>query len=159
MFSSHAGEKSSLQSTCKNMTGFRSLKMQCCCLPMWATPASVGWELQLFDKDTCHVLAGAIWNTLRDNECFNVVARQCFVDASHKGHLMVKAKGFEFRPALLIEYCLKFFFRTEVRHGQVEAGNPHRGQLQACQTWSVFVSVPASYCNGPWVQAIRCQSL
>ena len=40
-----------------------------------------GCELQFVHKDTRKVLADPIWSTLRDNHCFYVVARQCFVDA------------------------------------------------------------------------------
>ena len=43
--------------------------------------STFGCELQFVHKDTRKVLADPIWSTLRDNHCFYVVARQCFVDA------------------------------------------------------------------------------
>ena len=62
-------------------------------LPYLGDSSTFGCELQFVNKDTCQVLADPIWNTLRDNHCFNVVAKQCFVDALHKGHLTGEGKA------------------------------------------------------------------
>ena len=56
-------------------------------LPCLGDSSTFGCELQFVHKDTHEVLVDPIWNTLRDNNCFNVIVRQCFVDAEHKGHL------------------------------------------------------------------------
>ena len=45
-------------------------------LPYLGDSSTFGCELQFVNKDTCQVLADPIWNTLRDNHCFNVVAKQ-----------------------------------------------------------------------------------
>ena len=82
----------------------------------------------------------AIRSTLRDNHCFFVVARQCFVDVAQKD----TAKPNECHLARLIEFCLKLFpstrnFHTEVRHVQVEAGIRVVGEAawRSCQRLQV----------------------
>ena len=59
------------------------------------------------------VLVDPIWNTLRDNNCFNVIVRQCFVDAEHKGQsvlmnkLQLTTKGAAVsKTGELIQHCI-----------------------------------------------------
>ena len=44
-------------------------------------------------KDTKSILTDPIWDTLRDNNCFNLVVRQCLVQAEHKGQLKKRVKA------------------------------------------------------------------
>ena len=92
-------------------------------LPCLGGSSAFGCELQFVHKDTHEVLVDPIWNTLRDNNCFNVIVRQCFVDAEHKGHLKGGAKAIRV-PSGTTDRILPqaFSFHTEVRHVQVEAG-------------------------------------
>ena len=62
-------------------------------LPHLGESSTLGSELQFVHKDTRKVLVDPIWNTLGDNNCFNVIVRQCFVEAEHKGQLGSEAKA------------------------------------------------------------------
>ena len=92
-------------------------------VPYLGESSTFGCELQLVHKDTHKVLVDPIWNTLRDNNCFNVIVRQCFVEAEHKGQLKGGAKAIRV-PSSTTDRILPqaFSFHTEVRHVQVEAG-------------------------------------
>ena len=109
-------------------------------LPYLGDSSTFGCELQFVNKDTCQVLADPIWNTLRDNHCFNVVAKQCFVDALHKGHLTGEAKAIRV-PSGTTDRILPqaFSFHMEVRHVQVEAGIRIVGEAawRSCQRLQV----------------------
>ena len=109
-------------------------------LPYLGDSSTFGCELQFVNKDTCQVLADPIWNTLRDNHCFNVVAKQCFVDALHKGHLTGEAKAIRV-PSGTTDRILPqaFSFHMEVRHVQVEAGTRIVGEAawRSCQRLQV----------------------
>ena len=109
-------------------------------LPYLGDSSTFGCELQFVHKDTHKVLADPIWNTLRDNHCFNVIARQCFVDALHKGHLTGGAKAIRV-PFSTTDRILPqaFSFHTEVRHVQVEAGIRIVGEAawRSCQRLQV----------------------
>ena len=54
-------------------------------LPCLGSNSTFGCELQFVQKDTHEVLADPIRGTLRANQCFYVIARQCLVEAAHKG--------------------------------------------------------------------------
>ena len=105
-------------------------------LPSIGDSSTFGCELQFVHKGTHKVLADPIWNTLRDNHCFNVIARQCFVDALHKGHLKGGAKAIRV-PSSTTDRILPqaFSLHTEVRHVQVEAGIRVAGEAawRSCQ--------------------------
>ena len=77
---------------------------------------------------------------MRDNYCFNIIARQCFVDALHKGHLQGGAKAIRV-PSSNTDRILPhaFSFDTEVRHVQVEAGIRVVGEAawRSCQRLQV----------------------
>ena len=51
-------------------------------LPYLGSNSTFGCELQFVHKDTHEVLADPIRGTLRVNQCFYVLARQCFVEAA-----------------------------------------------------------------------------
>ena len=78
-------------------------------LPYLGESSTFGCELQFVHKDTHKVLVDPIWNTLRDNNSLNVIARQCFVD---EGSSRAEQKPFESHPAILIGYCHKPFRST-----------------------------------------------
>ena len=82
-------------------------------LPYLGESCTFGCELQFVHKDTHEVLVDPIWNTLRDNNCFNAIVRQCFVEAEHKGQLKGGAKPFESHAALRTGYCHKPFRSTQ----------------------------------------------
>ena len=91
-------------------------------------------------QDTCQVLADPIWHTLQDNVCFNVVAKQCFVDALHKGHLTGEAKAIRVPSGTTDRIPPQAFsFHMEVRHVQVEAGIRIVGEAawRSCQRLQV----------------------
>ena len=50
-------------------------------LPHLGSNSAFGRELQFVQNDTHEVLADPIRGTLRANQCFYVIARQCFVEA------------------------------------------------------------------------------
>ena len=144
-------------------------------LPSIGDSSTFGCELQFVHKGTHKVLADPIWNTLRDNHSFNVIARQCFVDALHKGHLKGGAKAMRV-PSGTTDRILPqaFSFHTEVRHVQVEAGIRVVGEAawRSCQRlhmvhlpstvvcrqhWSFSQMLPAQSRFSPRMQAIRNQ--
>ena len=69
------------------------------------------------------MLVDPIWDTLRDNNCFNLIVRQCFTEAEHKGQLTGKVRAIRV-PYNTTDRILPHAFshNTEVRHVQVEAG-------------------------------------
>ena len=81
-------------------------------LPHLGSNSTFGCELQFAQKDTHEVLADPIRGTLRANQCFYVIARQCFVEAAHKGHLKGKPKPFEYLLARMTKFYLKRFPST-----------------------------------------------
>ena len=92
-------------------------------LPHLGSNSTFGCELQFVQKDTHEVLTDSIRDTLRANQRLYVIARQCFVEAAHKGQLKGEVRA-------ICVPCGKndkippqaFSFHTEVRHVQVEAG-------------------------------------
>ena len=92
-------------------------------LPYLGSNSTFGCELQFVQKDTHEVLADPIQSKLRANQCFYVLARQCFVEAVHKGQIKGEAK------AIRVPFGRNdkippqaFSFHTEVRHVLVEDG-------------------------------------
>ena len=65
------------------------------------------------------MLADPIWDTLRDNNCFNLIVRQCFTEAEHKGQLKSRVKAIRV-PSNSADRILPHVFshNTEVRHVQ-----------------------------------------
>ena len=92
-------------------------------LPYMGSNSTFGCELQFVQKDTHKVLTDPIQSKLCANQCFYVIARQCFVKAVHKGQLKEEAK------AIRVPFSRKgkippqaFSFHTEIRHVLVEDG-------------------------------------
>ena len=83
-----------------------------------------GEEIQVvIDQDTGEILANPIWDTLRDCNRFNLVVRQCFSQAEHKGQLKRSAKAIRVPPIRTGRVLPHAFTHTiDVRHVQVEAG-------------------------------------
>ena len=109
-------------------------------LPCLGSNSTFGCELQFVQKDTHEVLADPIRSTLRANQCFFVLARQCFVEAVHKGQLKGEAK------AIRVSFGRNdkippqaFSFHTGVRHVLVEAGIRIVGEAawRSCQRLQV----------------------
>ena len=92
-------------------------------LPYIGESSTFGCELDFVHKDTRKMLVDPIWDTLRDNNCFNLIVRQCFTEAEHKGQLKSKARAVRV-PYNTTDRILPqaFSHNTEVRHVQVEAG-------------------------------------
>ena len=82
-------------------------------LPYIGESSTFGCELDFVHKDTRKVLADPIWDTLRDNNCFNVIVRHCFVATEHKGQLKSKVKA---HATPLTEFC-HTHFRTIWKSG------------------------------------------
>ena len=62
-------------------------------LPYIGESSAFGCELDFVHKDTRKMLVDPIWDTLRDNNCFNLIVRQCFTEAEHKGQLTSKVRA------------------------------------------------------------------
>ena len=109
-------------------------------LPYLGSNSTFGCELQFVQKDTHEVLADPIQSKLRANQCFYVLARQCFVEAIHKGQLKGEA------TAIRVPFSRNdkippqaFSFHTEVRHVLVEDGIRIVGEAawRSCQRLQV----------------------
>ena len=73
--------------------------------------------------DTHQVLADPIQSKLRANHCYYVIARQCFVEAAHKGQLKGEAKAIRVPRGRNDKIPPQAFsFHTDVRHVLVEPG-------------------------------------
>ena len=109
-------------------------------LPYLGNSSTFGCELQFVQKDTHKVLADPIRSTLRANQCFYVIARQCLVEAAHKGRRTGDAKAIRV-PFGMTDRILPqaFSFHAEVRHVQVEAGIRIVGEAawRSCQQLQV----------------------
>ena len=92
-------------------------------LPYIGESSTFGCELEFIHKDTRKRLVDPIWDTLRDNDCFNLVVRQSFMEAEHKGQLKNKVRALRVpRSATDIVLPHAFSHNMEVRHVQVAAG-------------------------------------
>ena len=92
-------------------------------LPYLGSHSTFGCKLQFVQKDTHAVLADPIRDTLRDHQCFHVIARQSFVKAAHKGQLKGEVKAISVPCGKNDKIPPQAFsFHTEVRHVQVDAG-------------------------------------
>ena len=92
-------------------------------LPTIGGHSTFGSELVFVHKDTGEILANPIWDTLRDCNRFNLVIRQCFSQAEHKGQLKMRAKAIRVPPIRTGRVLSHAFTHTkDVRRVQVEAG-------------------------------------
>ena len=102
--------------------------------------STFGCELQFVQKDTHEVLADPIQSTLRAGQGFYVLARQCFVEAVHKGQLKEEAKAIRVPLGRNDKIPPQAFsFHTEVRHVLVENGIRIVGEAawRSCQRLQV----------------------
>ena len=92
-------------------------------LPNIGESSTFGCELDFVRRNTHQKLVDPIWSTLRDNNCFTVIARPCFAEAEHKGRVKGDAKAIRV-PYHTTDRILPqaFSYITEVRRVQVEAG-------------------------------------
>ena len=141
-------------------------------LPCIGERSTFGCELDFVQKDTRKMLADPIWDTLRENNCFNLIVRQCFAQAEHKGQLKSRVKAIRV-PSNSTGRVLPHAFShiTDVRRVQVETGIRIIGEaawqsclrLQVVQLPSTVVCLQdvfskklcAQNCPGPGVQAVR----
>ena len=92
-------------------------------LPNIGESSAFGCELDFVRRNTRQKLVDPIWNTLRDSNCFTVIARPCFAEAEHKGQVKGDAKAIRV-PFHTADRILPqaFSYNPEVRRVQVEAG-------------------------------------
>ena len=109
-------------------------------LPYLGSNSTFGCELQFVQKDTHEVLADPIQSTLRAGQGFYALARQCFVEAVHKGQLKEEAKAIRVPLGRNDKIPPQAFsFHTEVRHVLVENGIRIVGEAawRSCQRLQV----------------------
>ena len=108
--------------------------------PLFGKQQHLRVRAAIVQKDTHEVLADPIQSKLRANQCFYVLARQCFVEAIHKGQLKGEA------TAIRVPFSRNdkippqaFSFHTEVRHVLVEDGVRIVGEAawRSCQPLQV----------------------
>ena len=123
-------------------------------LPYIGECSTFGCELDFVHKDTQKILADPFWDTLRDNNCFNLIVRQCLAQAEHKGQLKNRVKAIRV-PSNGIDRVLPHAFShiPDVRHVQVDAGTHTIGEAawQNCSRLQIVQlprhsSLPASWC-------------
>ena len=92
-------------------------------LPFIGGCSTFGRELDFVNGDTREILVNPIWDTLRDQNNFNLVVRQCLVQAEHTGQLKTRAKAIRVPPTRTGRVLPHAFTHSSnVRHVQVEAG-------------------------------------
>ena len=115
-------------------------------LPYIGEYSTFGCELDFVHKDTQKLLADPIWDTLRDNNCFNLIVRQCSVQAEHKGQLKNRVKAIRV-PSNNMDRVLPHAFShiSDVRRVQVDAGIHTIGEAawQSCLRLQV-VKLPST---------------
>ena len=91
-------------------------------LPTIGGHSTFGSKLVFAHKDTGEILANPIWDTLTNCNRFNLVVRQSFSQAEHKGQLKMRAKAIRVPPIRAGRVLSHAFTHTnDVRH-EVEAG-------------------------------------
>ena len=115
-------------------------------LPYIGECSTFGCELDFVHKDARKILADRIWDTLRDNNCFNLIVCQCIAQAEHKGQLKGRVKAIRV-PSNGIDRVLPHAFShiSDVRRVQVEAGIHTIGEAawQSCLRLQV-VQLPST---------------
>ena len=113
-------------------------------LPYIGERSTFGCELDFVQKDTRKILADPIWDTLRENNRFNLIVRQCIAQAEHKGQLRSRVKAI-WVPSNGTDRVVPHAFShiSDVRHVQVEAGIHTIGEAawQSC-LWLQVVHLP-----------------
>ena len=78
--------------------------------------STFGRELDFVHKDTQEILTDPIWDTLRDNNCFNLIVRQCLAQAEHKGQLKNRVRAIRVPSTIIDRVChMLFCFFPRVR--------------------------------------------
>ena len=132
-------------------------------LPHIGTRSTFGCEPDFVSKDTRKILVDPIWHTLHENNCFNLIVRQCFTQAEHKGQLRRRAKAISV-PSNDTDRVLPHAFShiLDVRYVQVEAGI-HKSclRLQLVQLPSTVVCLQERRCLSTklYAQNRPCPSL
>ena len=92
-------------------------------LPHLGNASTLGCELQFVQTNTLQVLADPIQRAISTNQKYYVIARQCMVQAGHKGQLKGEVKAVRVLrsrngkiPPQAFSFC------TEIRHVLVENG-------------------------------------
>ena len=92
-------------------------------LPHLGNATTLGCELQFVQTNTLQVLADPIQRALSTNQKYYVIARQCMVEAGHKGQLKGEVKAVRVLRSRNDKIPPQAFsFCTEIRHVLVENG-------------------------------------
>ena len=67
--------------------------------------STFGCELEFVSMDTRKILVDPIWDTLQECNCFNLIVRQCFTQAEHKGSCGAESKPSQYPQTTPIECC------------------------------------------------------
>ena len=123
-FPTLAGEMLSIEVDLNAHTGIQGFENAVLAkLPYLGCSSTLGCELQFVQTDTHQVLADPIQSKLRANHCYYVIARPCFVEATHKGQLKGEAKAIRVPRGRNDKLPPQAFsFHTQVRHVLVEPG-------------------------------------
>ena len=113
-----------------------------CWVPYIGERSTFGCELDFVHEDTRKILADPIWDTLHENNRFNLIVRQCFAQAEPKGQLKSRVKAIRVpssRTCRVLPHA--FSHITDVRHVQVEAGIHTIGEAawQSCMRFQVVL--------------------
>ena len=124
-------------------------------LPHLGNASTLGCELQFVQMNTLQVLADSIQSAIGTNQKYYVIAKQCMVEAGHKGQLKGEVKAVRVLCSRNGKIPQAFSFCTEIRHVLVENGVKIVGERlrggavdncksSTCQTQqSVFCMVPS----------------
>ena len=105
-------------------------------LPQIGKHSTFGCELEFVSARTRKILVDPIWDTLQECNCFNLIVRQCFTQAEHKGQLRQRVKAISV-PSDDNDRVLPHAFShvSDIRHVMVETGVHTIGEAawQSCQ--------------------------
>ena len=92
-------------------------------LPLIGMHSTFGCELEFVSMDSRKVLVDPIWDTLQECNSFNLIVRQCFTQAEHKGQLRRRVKAISV-PSDDTDRVLPHAFShvADIRHVRVEVG-------------------------------------
>ena len=104
-------------------------------LPLIGMHSTFGCELEFVGMDTRKILVNPIWDTLQECNCFNLIVRQCFTQAEHKGQLRRRIKAISV-PSDDTDRVLPHAFShvADIRH--VRAGMRTKGEA-ACKKGTI----------------------
>ena len=115
-------------------------------LPQIGKHSTFGCELEFVSARTRKILVDPIWDTLQECNCFNLIVRQCFTQAEHKGQLRQRVKAISV-PSDDNDRVLPHAFShvSDIRHVMVETGVHTIGEAawQSCQRLQI-VKLPTT---------------